>query len=90
MSESASTYDVTVRSAGLRRRRIVQWIFAVLATLSALAAVAMLGLVIGSVIVKGASSLSTEFFTSRAGSSVRRAGSRTRSSAASSSFRSRR
>jgi phosphate transport system permease protein len=58
-----STYDVTVRSAGLRRRRIVQLIFAVLATLSALAAVAMLGLVIGSVIVKGASSLSTDFFT---------------------------
>ena len=58
-----STYDVTVRSAGLRRRRIVQLIFAVLATLSALAAVAMLGLVIGSVIVKGASSLSIDFFT---------------------------
>ncbi|HSS73317.1 MAG TPA: phosphate ABC transporter permease PstA [Gaiellaceae bacterium] len=57
------TYDVTVRSAGLRRRRIVQLIFAVLATLSALAAVAMLGLVIGSVIVKGASSLSIDFFT---------------------------
>ncbi len=63
MSESVSAYDVTVRSAGLRRRRIVQLIFAVLATLSALAAVAMLGLVIGSVIVKGASSLSTDFFT---------------------------
>ena len=63
MSEAVSTYDVTVRSAGLRRRRIVQLIFAVLATLSALAAVAMLGLVIGSVLVKGASSLSTDFFT---------------------------
>jgi phosphate transport system permease protein len=63
VSESVSTYDVTVRSAGLRRRRIVQLIFAVLATLSALAAVALLGLVIGSVIVKGASSLSIDFFT---------------------------
>jgi len=63
VSESVSAYDVTVRSAGLRRRRIVQLIFAVLATLSALAAVALLGLVIGSVIVKGASSLSTDFFT---------------------------
>jgi phosphate transport system permease protein len=63
VSESVSTYDVTVRSAGLRRRRIVQLIFAVLATLSALAAVALLGLVIGSVILKGASSLSTDFFT---------------------------
>ena len=63
MSESVSAYDITVRSAGLRRRRIVQWIFAVLATLSALAAVAMLGLVLGSVVVKGASSLSLDFFT---------------------------
>jgi len=63
VSESVSAYDVTVRSAGLRRRRIVQLIFAVLATLSALAAVALLGLVIGSVIVKGASSLSIDFFT---------------------------
>ena len=34
-----------------------------LATLSAFAAVAMLGIVIGSVIVKGASSLSIDFFT---------------------------
>jgi phosphate transport system permease protein len=67
VSESVSTYDVTVRSAGLRRRRIVQLIFAVLATLSALAAVAMLGLVIGSVIVKGASSLSIDFFTQSRG-----------------------
>ena len=58
-----STYDVTVRSAGLRRRRIVQRIFAVLATLSAFAAVAMLGIVLGSVVVKGASSLSVDFFT---------------------------
>ncbi len=63
MSESVSAYDISVRSAGLRRRRIVQWIFAVLATLSALAAVAMLGLVLGSVVVKGASSLSLDFFT---------------------------
>lgn len=58
-----SAYDVTVRSAGLRRRRIVQRVFAALATLSALAAVAMLGIVIGSVVVKGGSSLSLDFFT---------------------------
>jgi len=58
-----STYDVTVRSAGLRRRRVVQAIFAVLATLAALSAVAMLGIVIGSVVSKGASSLSLDFFT---------------------------
>jgi len=58
-----STYDVTVRSAGLRRRRIVQAVFAGLATLAALSAVAMLGIVIGSVVSKGASSLSLDFFT---------------------------
>ena len=60
---SESTYDVTVRSAGLRRRRIVQAVFGVLATLSALAAVAMLAIVIGSVINKGIASLSVDFFT---------------------------
>ena len=58
-----STYDITVRSAGLRRRRIVQAVFAGLATLAALSAVAMLGIVIGSVVSKGASSLSLDFFT---------------------------
>jgi phosphate transport system permease protein len=58
-----STHDVSIRSAGLRRRRIVQRAFAVVATLSALAAVAMLGIVIGSVVVKGGSSLSLDFFT---------------------------
>ena len=58
-----STYDVTVRSAGLRRRRVVQAVFAGLATLAALSAVAMLGIVIGSVVSKGASSLSLDFFT---------------------------
>jgi phosphate transport system permease protein len=58
-----STFDVTVRSAGLRRRRIVQNVFAVIATLSAVAAVAMLCIVLGSVIAKGAASLSVEFFT---------------------------
>src|SRR4029079_7565148 len=62
-SDLVSTYDVTVRSAGLRRRRIVQAVFAGLATLAALSAVAMLGIVIGSVVSKGASSLSLDFFT---------------------------
>ena len=60
---STSTYDVTVRSAGLRRRRIVQNVFAVLATLAALSAVAMLAIVIGSVVAKGVASLSVDFFT---------------------------
>jgi phosphate transport system permease protein len=60
---SASSYDITVRSAGLRRRKIVEKFFAVVATLSALAAIVMLGIVIGSVIAKGADSLSLDFFT---------------------------
>ena len=82
--DHVSTYDVTVRSAGLRRRRIVQSIFAVLATLSALAAVAMLGACDrlgrrrqGRLVAQRSTSS-----PSRAGSSARRAGSRTRSSAA--------
>ena len=58
-----SSFDVTVRSPGLRRRRLVQNVFAVIATLSAVAAVTMLGIVLGSVISKGASSLSVDFFT---------------------------
>lgn len=58
-----STYDLTVRSAGLRRRRIVEKAFGVVAALCALAAVAMLWIVIGSVISKGGSSLSLSFFT---------------------------
>jgi phosphate transport system permease protein len=58
-----SSFDVTVRSAGLRRRRIVQRVLAIVATLCALAAVTMLGIVIGSVAVKGGSSLSLDFFT---------------------------
>lgn len=62
-----STYDVTVRSAGLRRRRTVQLVLAVVATLCALGAVAMLGIVIGSVVVKGGSSLSLDFFTKARG-----------------------
>lgn len=51
------------RSGKLRRRRAVERAFALLATLCALAAVAMLGIVIGSVVTKGASSLSWDFFT---------------------------
>ena len=88
---SVSTYDVTVRSAGLRRRRIVQSIFAVLATLSALAAVAMLGLVIGSVDRQGRLVAQPRLLHAAARALRRgRAESRTRSSAASSSSRSRR
>ena len=60
---SSAGYDITVRSAGLRRRKIVEKIFAAIAILSAVAAVTMLAIVIGSVIAKGADSLSLDFFT---------------------------
>jgi phosphate transport system permease protein len=56
-------YDVTVRSNGLARRRLVEKAFAGLAALSALLGVAALGLVLGSVLVKGASQLDLTFFT---------------------------
>jgi phosphate transport system permease protein len=55
--------DATVRSNGLKRRRRVERAFACLAVLSALIAVGALALVLGSVIVKGASQLDWTFFT---------------------------
>ena len=61
MSESA--YDITVRSDGLTRRKRVEKLFAVLAVLAALLAIAALALVLGSVLVRGASQLDWSFFT---------------------------
>lgn len=59
----ADPYDVTVRSNGLRRRRAVEKLMAGLAALSALVAVAMLGIVLFSVLFKGVSQLEPSFFT---------------------------
>ncbi len=56
-------FDVTSRSNGLDRRRRTQKIVAALAILSAAAAVAMLGLVLASVLIKGVSQLDLTFFT---------------------------
>jgi phosphate transport system permease protein len=56
-------HDITVRSSGLRRRRIVEKAFGVLAVLSALIACAILALVLGTVIYKGFSQLDLTFFT---------------------------
>jgi phosphate transport system permease protein len=56
-------YDITVRSNGLRRRRIVEKIFGVLAILSALLACGILVLVLGTVLHKGFSALNLSFFT---------------------------
>jgi phosphate transport system permease protein len=56
-------YDITVRSNGLERRRAVEKVVAALAVLAATLAVAALGLVLGSVLVKGGSQLDLGFFT---------------------------
>lgn len=61
--DPSARYDVTVRSNGLARRRLVEKLFGLIAILSALFAVAMLGLVLGSVLFKGLSQLNLSFFT---------------------------
>lgn len=56
-------YDITVRSTGLGRRRVTEKAFAVLGIFSAVLAVGVLALVIGTIIVKGASELKLSLFT---------------------------
>jgi phosphate transport system permease protein len=56
-------YDITVKSNGLRRRRIVEKIFGVVAIGSAVIACGILLLVLGTLVYKGASSLNIDFFT---------------------------
>jgi phosphate transport system permease protein len=56
-------FDITVRSNGLRRRRLVEKTMGALAVLSALIAVAILGLVLFTVVGKGISQLDPAFFT---------------------------
>jgi phosphate transport system permease protein len=56
-------YDITVRSNGLRRRRIVEKAFGVLALLSALLACGILLVVLSTLVYKGFSELSLDFFT---------------------------
>ena len=60
---SIDPYDITVRSTGLRRRRITEKAFGVLGVAAALLAVAILALVLGTVIRKGLSELNLDFFT---------------------------
>jgi phosphate transport system permease protein len=60
---SDDRYDITVRSAGLRRRKLTEKTFAGLAVASAVIAVGILALVLGTVIHKGLSQLSLDFFT---------------------------
>lgn len=56
-------YDITQRSNGLARRRATEKAFAALGVMSALLAVGILALVLGSVLAKGFSQLSLAFFT---------------------------
>ncbi len=56
-------YDITVRSNGLRRRRIVEKVFGTLAFLAALLACGILAVVLGTLVYKGASQLNLDFFT---------------------------
>ena len=57
------SYDLSVKSSGLVRRRRVEKAVAVVAILAALLACAMLFIVLGSVLVKGLSQLDLDFFT---------------------------
>ena len=64
MSElTVDPYDITVKSNGLRRRRIVERVFGVLAIGSAVLACGILLVVLGTLVYKGFSSLSLDFFT---------------------------
>lgn len=56
-------YDITVRSNGLRRRRLTERVFGVLALFAALLACGILAVVLGTLIYKGFSQLSLDFFT---------------------------
>ena len=56
-------YDITVKSNGLRRRRIVEKVFGVIAIGSAIFASGILILVLATLVYKGFSQLSVDFFT---------------------------
>ena len=60
---SVDPYDITVKSNGLRRRRIVEKVFGVLAVGSAVLACVILVVVLGTLVYKGFSSLNIDFFT---------------------------
>jgi phosphate transport system permease protein len=60
---SVDPHDITVRSNALLRRRAVEKVFGVLALLSALLACAILAIVLATLVYKGFSQLSLDFFT---------------------------
>jgi phosphate transport system permease protein len=59
----ADPHDITVRSSGLQRRRVVEKGFGIAAIFAALLACGILALVLGTVLYKGFSQLSLGFFT---------------------------
>ena len=61
--DAEDEFDITVRSNGLGRRRVVEKLFGLLAILSAVIAVGILALVLGTVLFKGFDSLNLSFFT---------------------------
>ena len=66
MNDVATTldpFDITVKSNGLRRRRIVEKVFGVLAIASAVLACGILLVVLGTLVYKGFSQLNVDFFT---------------------------
>lgn len=63
MPSPGDRHDVTVGSNNLGRRRIVEKLFASGGVLAAFSAVAILGLVLGTIVYKGASQLELDFFT---------------------------
>jgi len=65
-AEITDPYDITVKSNNLGRRRRIQQLVSVLALLSALFAVLILALVLGTVLYKGLSQLSLDFLTKSA------------------------
>ena len=65
-AEMVDPYDITSGSNNLGRRRRVEKLMAFLALLSALFAVALLALVLGSVVIKGISQIKLSFFTNSA------------------------
>jgi phosphate transport system permease protein len=62
-SEVTDPYDITLRSNNLGRRRLTEKLVSVVALLSALFAVLILALVLGTVLYKGLSQLDVDFFT---------------------------
>jgi phosphate transport system permease protein len=62
-AEVTDPYDLTARSNNLGRRRRVEKLVSLIAILSALVAVALLALVLGTVLFKGLSQLDVTFFT---------------------------